>query len=162
MLDKVLLGVSFVLVVLLFIAYKVVGGLYDDKAALEAEKARIEIELQTTNADLEKSKANSDRMLTDKVRIIDTLVRQRAELEEANRQDSEISKDIANADDTRACIESPPVRAVLRGIGGLRNQAVPGDQGRADDPVRPAQGGGAGDPVPARATKGPRPGHGDG
>lgn len=157
MFDKVLLGVSGVLVVLLYIASTVVTGLYEDKAALEAEKARIELELQTANADLEKSKANSDRMLSDKARIIDTLIKQRAELEEENRQNNEISKDIANAEDTRACIESPPVRAVLRGIGGLHNNPGPGDPGRANDPVRPSQGGGSGDPVPARPTKGPRP-----
>lgn len=157
MFDKVLLGVSGVLVVLLYIASTVVTGLYEDKAALEAEKARIELELQTANADLEKSKANSDRMLSDKARIIDTLIAQRDELEEANRQNLEISKDIANAQDSRVCIESPSIRAVLRGIGSLRYPARARDPGNADDRVRPAQGSGQGDPVPGAAVKGPRP-----
>lgn len=99
--------------------------------ALTAQKALLDRQLAEAKGDLQVSANNHNRLMAEKDEVITALIAQADAQREASAQFARITKDIANAEDNKLCIQSPPIRAMLGGLTRMRR--APGTT-RGDQP----------------------------
>lgn len=103
---------------------------------LKAEKAAIAQELSLSQADLKTSVANSNRMMSEKNRLI-VAQREQAEVEQSSAVESaQIQKDIEYAADGTKCRDSDPMQRVMRGVWQSENHSGAKAIDRVPEPRR--------------------------